>query len=81
MVEIQNVGETISSARKALGLTQAKMVTLFNKTEPTGFRITQGSLAKYETNRVDPPTIKWLKFMAIFKEKRERILRDLQLTS
>lgn len=78
MVDIQDIGETISSARQALGLTQAKLVKLYNDTEPRELHITPGNLAKYETNRSDMPTAKWLKFMAIFKEHVERKVRDLQ---
>ena len=78
MVDVQDIGQTISSARNTLGLTQAKMVKLYNQTEPRELRITPGSLAKYETNRSDLPTSKWLKFMAIFKEVAGKRVRDLQ---
>ena len=59
------IAKTIRGIREDLGLSQAGLEVLFNKTEPWILQTAQTDISKYERGLTVCPTEKFLKFQSL----------------
>jgi transcriptional regulator with XRE-family HTH domain len=64
---MKEVGVQVKKIRHQLGLTQAEMAKLYNKTHPRSpdLKVTRVLISKYERADVKMPADKFLKFLAM----------------
>ena len=61
-------GTEIKAVRVSLGLTQAKLAKLFNKTSPKTVTTTRSDISRYELDLSDLPTTKYKKFLSLLDD-------------